>query len=111
MKYEVYMESPLMEELLAAAEARIAVVHVAHMHAQRSYGRGSDITVAAGRKVAAVRTALTELRDAVRRAEPERASGIFENATLQVGDHLSLVYGKRPSPRVKRSNAHRKTAA
>jgi hypothetical protein len=113
MRYILDCESTVMNELLAAADTRVALRNIRHLDAQRNYGRGHEVTIEAGRALARAKMGRTQLKLAAEAAEPERATGTFEGS-LQVGDEMPFVYGAPRndprSPRVKRSNARRRSA-
>lgn len=108
MKYTIELDSPIMADVIKAVDARVTELHSEHMHVQRHYGRGHDLTIQLGRAVSAMKLARTVLQLAAQQAEPERATSTYDNASLQVGSDLRYVYGA--PRRTKSSNMRRRSA-
>lgn len=108
MRYTIELDSHIMLDVIKAVDTRVTELHSEHMHVQRHYGRGHDVTVRIGRAVSAMKLARTVLRLAYEMAEPERATGTYDNASLQVGSDLPYVYGA--PRRTKNSNLRRRSA-
>lgn len=103
MKASVEMPSPAWRVLLRELDRRILTMQAHKYATSERHGKGHTLTVAAGRDIELMKSALKALTDAFNEAA-SKPQDITQSAAgmtaLQVGDEMPLVYGKpRNDPR------------
>ena len=96
-------------ELLEGAKNHRDAIHTMRQSLQMRRGRGHDLTVDAGRRVAICETLVNKLVQAINDAVPDKSTGTYEGS-LTVGSDMPLVYGRprQAKDRVKGANLRRR---